>query len=359
MTTISDKKLQIQAWSISVAAHCFLVGMAVVFMAQIQPIPMKDVFQWEVSLVEPVAQEAQAEPEELARPSPTPKPHPEATAKVAPVPQVVTRQVETVEQQTVVQRSVQQVIETTKPIEETVKPIERTVAEEKPETVTSEQPVINQAQFQERPAEESLPAVTTQEPVVTTSAQPVIAQAPAVGSTSSIETAGVTTPVHEEPVIRTQAVASPSQEDVDSPPTVAAAEAPKVQERQIASVTAPSSSSVVEEDPAQVARAAPHTSEVRPDHRWLGESLWRRVAELKHYPSSARVNGLEGRVVLRAVIRADGHLAEVSVIKSSGHAVLDAAAMEAVKLACPLHMQHELGKPQIVVSLPIVFSLTN
>jgi len=355
----SDKKLRIQAWSISVAIHCFLVGMAVVFMAQIQPIPMKDVFQWEVSLVEPVAQEAQAEPEELAPPSPTPKPQPEATAKVAPVPQVVTRQVETVEQPTVVQRAVQLVIETTKPIEETVKPIERTVTEERPETVTSEQPVLNQAQLQERRAEESLPAVTTQEPVVTTSAQPVIAQAPVVASTPSIETAGVTTPVHEEPVIRTQAVVAPSQEVVESPPAVGAAEAPQVQERQIASVTAPSPSLVVAEAPVQVAKAAPQTSEVRADYRWLGESLWRRVAELKRYPSSARVNGLEGRVVLRAVIRADGHLAEVSVIKSSGHAVLDTAAMEAVKLACPLHMKHELGKPQIVVSLPIVFSLTN
>jgi protein TonB len=35
------------------------------------------------------------------------------------------------------------------------------------------------------------------------------------------------------------------------------------------------------------------------------------------------------------------------------------AAMEAVKLACPLHMKHAIGKPLIVVSLPIVYSLAN
>jgi protein TonB len=71
------------------------------------------------------------------------------------------------------------------------------------------------------------------------------------------------------------------------------------------------------------------------------------------------MNGLQGKVVLKAVIRSDGHLAEVTVQKSSGHSVLDTAAMEAVKLACPLHMKHELGKPQIVVSLPIIYSLAN
>jgi protein TonB len=47
------------------------------------------------------------------------------------------------------------------------------------------------------------------------------------------------------------------------------------------------------------------------------------------------------------------------VQKSSGHSVLDEAAIEAVKLACPLHMKQAIGKPQIVVSFPIVYSLAN
>ncbi|MEK9142860.1 MAG: energy transducer TonB, partial [Nitrospirota bacterium] len=91
----------------------------------------------------------------------------------------------------------------------------------------------------------------------------------------------------------------------------------------------------------------------------LAESLWRRVAELKRYPNSARMNGQEGKVILKAVIRSDGQLADVFVLKSSGYAALDMAAMETVKLACPLHMKHAIGKPQIVVSLPIVYSLAN
>lgn len=100
-------------------------------------------------------------------------------------------------------------------------------------------------------------------------------------------------------------------------------------------------------------------SEAKTDNRWLAESLWRRVAELKRYPSIARLNGQEGKVILKAVIRSDGQLADVFVQKSSGYSALDAAAIEAVKLACPLEMKHALGKPLIVVSLPIVYSLAN
>jgi protein TonB len=111
--------------------------------------------------------------------------------------------------------------------------------------------------------------------------------------------------------------------------------------------------------PVQVTRAAGLSAEAKLDYQWLAESLWRRVAELKRYPNSARMNGQEGKVILKAVIRSDGYLADVSVQKSSGYSVLDAAAIESVKLACPLHMKHAIGKPQIVVSLPIVYSLTN
>ena len=109
----------------------------------------------------------------------------------------------------------------------------------------------------------------------------------------------------------------------------------------------------------QVAKTQAPRQETKLDHRWLAESLWRRVAELKRYPNSARMNGQEGKVILKAIIRSDGYLADVSVQKSSGHSVLDAAAIEAVRLACPLYMKHAIGKTQIVVSLPIVYSLAN
>jgi periplasmic protein TonB len=118
-----------------------------------------------------------------------------------------------------------------------------------------------------------------------------------------------------------------------------------------------SASALPQESTMSVAPVPGHEAKV--DNRWLAESLWRRVAELKRYPNSARMNGQEGKVILQAVIRSDGHLADVFVQKSSGYSVLDEAAIEAVKLACPLHMKYAIGKPQIVVSLPIVYSLAN
>ena len=168
-----------------------------------------------------------------------------------------------------------------------------------------------------------------------------------------------------EPKAESVAVATPA-EQVETPPaqpepttdvSVAATsqDAPAPQE---APQSLPQENSR-DDAPMQVAKTAAPGSDVKLDNRWVGESLYRRVAELKRYPSSARLNGQEGKVILKAVIRSDGHLADVSVQKSSGYAVLDAAAMEVVKLAFPLHMRHAIGKPLIVVSLPIVYSLVN
>ena len=76
------------------------------------------------------------------------------------------------------------------------------------------------------------------------------------------------------------------------------------------------------------------------------------MAGVKRYPSAARLNGWEGKVVLRAVIRADGHLSEVKVHRSSGYEALDNAAMEAIRLVCPLHMKNELDAAEVAVISP-------
>jgi protein TonB len=183
--------------------------------------------------------------------------------------------------------------------------------------------------------------------------------------------------VREEPVEQSIAeIAQPTSEPVAVAASSEPVESHPVQQEPVAVASVPSSSpeapvarenpapvssqdSRVDAAPVQVSRAAGPSAEAKLDHQWLAESLWRRVAELKRYPNSARMNGQEGKVILKAVIRSDGQLADVFVQKSSGYNVLDEAAIEAVKLACPLHMKHAIGKPQIVVSLPIVYSLAN
>lgn len=49
------------------------------------------------------------------------------------------------------------------------------------------------------------------------------------------------------------------------------------------------------------------------------------------YPFASRRNGMEGSVVLRAHVLEDGHCAEVKLLKSSGHDLLDSSALETVK----------------------------
>lgn len=174
-------------------------------------------------------------------------------------------------------------------------------------------------------------------------------------------------PVRGEPVEeRIVALAEPKAEPVGEAKTVEPIAAAASLEPVISAPASSSDASNVQEaSVSALSQDSPMNTtsitglEAKVDNRWLAESLWRRVAELKRYPNSARMNGQEGKVILKAVIRSDGHLAEVSVQKSSGHNTLDMAAIEAVKLACPLHMKHAIGKPMIVVSLPIVYSLAN
>lgn len=95
----------------------------------------------------------------------------------------------------------------------------------------------------------------------------------------------------------------------------------------------------------------------RPDYGWLTDSLRRRVETLKAYPRLARMQGWEGRVVVRATIKDDGSLMDVQVVKSSGYEALDDDALRLMKRACPIRLQHELGQPHVVVVVPVQYQL--
>ncbi len=65
---------------------------------------------------------------------------------------------------------------------------------------------------------------------------------------------------------------------------------------------------------------------------------WRRKVERignLNYPEEARERGLYGSLILHVAVRADGSLEGVRVVRSSGHAELDQAAMRIVELAAP------------------------
>jgi protein TonB len=198
------------------------------------------------------------------------------------------------------------------------------------------------------PIEETVAVQTRTEPVT-----PVIEQQPS--EVQQIEQSV------DEPVVPVE------QQEVASKPEISEAPLQPVEARVVE--TAPmthdpdppaspaQAQSVAQESAPQTPTATHSTPAVKVDHGWLAESLRQRLAEIKRYPSSARLNGWEGKVVLRAVIRADGHLSEVKVHRSSGHETLDNAAIEAIRLACPLHMHRPLGTSEVAVLVPMVYSL--
>ena len=325
MPSTNDNRFLFPAWGISLAVHGVAVALALAFAAQVQPVLQEEIFKWDVALVkssesEPASQVAEA----VATPSPSlPQRQVSSTPSVKSLSEDMHRVAS------------QQTVQMVHPVIEPVKPIEEKVEVPPPPKVEPVQPV------EQKPAEVAPskvePILEAKAPEPVQHAEPLVTQSPSVAVAPSAEPVEAQPSYHEPPAPAPAAAAS-----IESPTHEVEKSVPAMSEA-----------------PGQAAKVPAPAAETKADHRWLAESLWRRVAELKRYPSSARLNGQEGKVILKAVIRSDGHLADVSVQKSSGHSILDTAAIEAVKLAFPLHMKYAINKPEIVVSLPIVYSLAN
>jgi protein TonB len=78
----------------------------------------------------------------------------------------------------------------------------------------------------------------------------------------------------------------------------------------------------------------------------------RKLSQHVYYPPDAVARGLEGEVRLLLRVSDDGHISDVSIAASSGHAILDQAAIKAA---------YAMGKVNWVQSreliLPVVFRL--
>jgi len=378
-----DSKQTATGWGASLVLHACLALMAFGLLPKMSAMVEKEPFKWDVALVEParevVRQEepAPAPVPQVQPPVPTPvKPRPQPVrAVMPPPPQPVERQVETRVLPQAVQREVQPVVETVRP-QEQIQPKQEIVQVQakpiEPQEIHKTEPVVQAAApaevqreaaavveqqvmeaapataqtYQAQPVV-SAPAVveTVQEPVVTASA-PVVRSAPAVEAVEAPPAPAPSAPAAEP-------VAAAVSEPVSAPP--APVEAVVVPTAPTAAVSEPDPATLREHQ--VVAQAAVARPAAKADYGWLAESLHRRIIELRHYPSTARLNGWEGKVVLKVSIRNDGQLKDVEVVKSSGHESLDQAAMEAVRRACPLHMKHELTAPMVVLHLPVSYSL--
>jgi protein TonB len=75
------------------------------------------------------------------------------------------------------------------------------------------------------------------------------------------------------------------------------------------------------------------------------------------YPVQARRRGLEGRVLVRATVAATGECTGAELRRSSGHAILDEAALRAVRAWHFVPAMRD-GRPVAAgVDIPIVFRL--
>jgi len=157
-----------------------------------------------------------------------------------------------------------------------------------------------------------------------------------------------TKPAQPEPVITTSSVAT-------VPPSATVAESTPV-------VTAPPEDTALVPESTPV--ASPNVSETAPTTLAMANTeADYKAAYLNNprppYPLSAARQGAEGRVLLLAEVLPDGRAGRVSLEKSSGHALLDASAMNTVRSWRFTPARKDGVVTTQAVLIPIDFTLQN
>lgn len=111
--------------------------------------------------------------------------------------------------------------------------------------------------------------------------------------------------------------------------------------------------------------AAPHAGPVAPAAADEGEvlnaygrQLAQTIARQQRYPRLAQVRQWQGTAVLQLHLTADGALAEVRMLSSSGHEILDRQAIDMVREAVPLpRLPATFADRPLTIDVPVVFRL--
>lgn len=154
---------------------------------------------------------------------------------------------------------------------------------------------------------------------------------------------------------------------VTPPPPVVDVIRPRPQAQPVAQQTAPrpvADAPVLVDDGVVVAEAAetPAPADASPSLEpagpLAGMALQYRSAPAPAYPRAALQRGLQGTVLLRVLVGEDGHPLEVTLERSSGHAVLDREALRHVRRSWTFRPALRDGRPvQAVGIVPIDFRL--
>jgi len=158
-------------------------------------------------------------------------------------------------------------------------------------------------------------------------------------------------------------MALPEPPVASTPPTAAVAQnpAPIVREpapsdttSQLATPAEPSSAIT------NVAALTPtaQSNVTKPDDGWLSTLMGKWIADLeKHYPATLRLEGVQGKVVLVAMLHENGTLSDVKIANSSGNTLLDQAAIADVEQGPPIKLTRPLGRPQRPIKFSISYDL--
>jgi periplasmic protein TonB len=89
------------------------------------------------------------------------------------------------------------------------------------------------------------------------------------------------------------------------------------------------------------------------------QQVSRWVERQRQYPLAARRRGMEGTAIVRIQLDGDGALLEARLVRDTGHAVLDRAALEMIHRAAPYpRAPYTLASSTIEVFVPIEFTLS-
>jgi periplasmic protein TonB len=88
------------------------------------------------------------------------------------------------------------------------------------------------------------------------------------------------------------------------------------------------------------------------------QQIARWVERYREYPLAARRRGLEGTAVVRLRLGADGTVLQAQIVRDTGHALLDRAALGMIERAAPFPgIPSELGGSSVEVLVPIQFAV--
>lgn len=342
-------------WVLSCMLHGSLVIGSLLFVQRIRLAPEAEPFKWNVAMVsseqaDPAASQMAPQSKEPAKP-------------VAAAP--VRRSAPPTQVQAIESPPVMPTVAPPSPPQPTAAPTPPQVPIQPAATMTPATPAPHiKTPEQQPPPPKALESVRTTEIEPAPLPQPIVQERhtePAphepVQSTppvQAIDPTSHTGTVTAEPPQPVKSPLPPVETPVPQPPSqpmVAESTSPHI--AQSSEVAAPSG------PPPQVASLAPRTAPATPktDYGWLSETIVRRVEELKRYPADARLEQAQGKVVVKVVIREDGSVVDVEVIKSSGFQSLDQAALDLMHQAGPFNLTRPLGKPTLAIRVPINYAI--